>query len=77
MKSDDYVKFLTEQFVHYMETPRADRKTVRIEKRQSRPPKRNLWFGLVPNAIEYYAGQTKTFMAKCLSLVKTENRREK
>jgi len=76
MKSDDYVKFLTEQFVHFMETPRSERKTVRIEKKQSRPPRRNLWFGLVPDAIEHYAGQAKTFLAKCLSLIKNMNRRE-
>ncbi|WKB36939.1 YqzE family protein [Terrilactibacillus sp. S3-3] len=37
MKSDDYVKFLTEQFVHFMETPRSERKTVRIEKKKTIP----------------------------------------
>ncbi|GGL61458.1 YqzE family protein [Sporolactobacillus putidus] len=64
MKSDEYVKFLTEQFVRYMETPRAERKRAKIEQRALRPPLRNELFGQIPNAIESYALQLKDFFNK-------------
>lgn len=64
MKSDEYVKYLTEQFVRYMETPRAQRKKARIEQRASRPPLRNQLFGQIPNAVESYAAQFKDLFRK-------------
>ncbi|GAY75291.1 hypothetical protein NBRC111894_845 [Sporolactobacillus inulinus] len=54
MKSEEYVRFLTEQFVRYMETPRDQRKKVRQEQKANRPPLRNLLFGQIPDAIEDY-----------------------
>jgi hypothetical protein len=53
MKSDDYVKYLTEQFVHYMNQPKDFRKQVRAEKKQSKAPVRNELFGLLPDAISH------------------------
>lgn len=64
MKSDEYVKFLTEQFVRYMETPRAERKRVKMEQRALRPPLRNQLFGQIPNAVESYVLQFKDFFGK-------------
>lgn len=57
MKSDEYVKFLTEQFVRYMETPRAERRENRLRQKAARPPMRNQLFGQIPDAIESYAKQ--------------------
>jgi hypothetical protein len=57
LKSDEYVRFLTEQFVRYMETPRAERKKVRMEQKAARPPFRNQLFGQIPDAIESYASR--------------------
>jgi hypothetical protein len=54
MKSDEYVRFLTEQFVRYMETPREERKKVRLQQKANRPPIRNQLFGQIPDAIESY-----------------------
>ncbi|MCO7176515.1 YqzE family protein [Sporolactobacillus kofuensis] len=54
MKSEEYVRFLTEQFVRYMETPREERKKVRREHKAARPPLRNQLFGQIPDAIESY-----------------------
>ncbi|RYL91046.1 YqzE family protein [Sporolactobacillus sp. THM7-4] len=64
MKSDEYVRFLTEQFVRYMEVPRAERKKARMEQKATRPPLRNQLFGQIPNAIESYVSQIKTFLGK-------------
>ncbi|MFT8317508.1 MAG: YqzE family protein [Sporolactobacillus sp.] len=59
MKSEDYVRYLTEQFVRYMETPRDERKKVRREHKAVRPPMRNQLFGQIPDAIENYAQAIK------------------
>jgi hypothetical protein len=54
MKSEDYVKYLTEQLVRYMETPRAQRRKSRLESKAIRPALRNQLFGQIPDAIENY-----------------------
>nr|WP_077615675.1 YqzE family protein [Caenibacillus caldisaponilyticus] len=59
MKSDDYVKFLTEQFVRYMNQPKSERKRRREAKRKSRTAFRNEMFGLLPNALGHYANRIK------------------
>ncbi|MFC4617977.1 YqzE family protein [Camelliibacillus cellulosilyticus] len=53
MKSDDYVKFLTEQFVKYMNQPRNERKQRRASRKQHRGPMLNEWFGLIPAAMAH------------------------
>lgn len=50
MKSDDYVKYLTEQFVHYMNQPRDFRKQLRQERKQYKSSIMQELFGLVPSA---------------------------
>ncbi|MGN1400704.1 MAG: YqzE family protein [Bacillus sp. (in: firmicutes)] len=48
MKSNDFVKFLTKEFVSYVDQPKAERK------HQRQRPKRDLkneFFGLVPLSI--------------------------
>ena len=59
MKSDDYVKWLTEQFVIYMNQPRTVRKDKREMRKKQRNPIKNEMFGLIPNAMSYYAKQFK------------------
>ncbi|MGV3488840.1 MAG: YqzE family protein [Tuberibacillus sp.] len=59
MKSDDYVKWLTEQFVQYMNQPRNVRKDKRELRKKQRNPIKNEMFGLIPNAISHYAKQLK------------------
>lgn len=60
MKSDEYVKYLTEQLVRYMETPREQRKKSRMEHKAVRPALRNQLFGQVPDAIENYIKRLST-----------------
>lgn len=64
MKSDEYVKFLTEQFVRYMETPRASRKKARQEHKAQRLPIRNQLFGQIPDAVICYARQIRNLFRK-------------
>ncbi|MCQ2008407.1 MAG: YqzE family protein [Sporolactobacillus sp.] len=64
MKSEDYVRFLTEQFVRYMETPREEREKARMEHKAKRPPLRNQLFGQIPNAIESYTAQISEHLKK-------------
>ncbi len=60
MKSDQYVKYLTEQFVRYMETPRAERR----ERKVHRPPTGNLLFGQIPIAIESYIRRAQQVLSR-------------
>ena len=61
MKSDDYVKWLTEQFVIYMNQPRDVRKNLRQTRKQQKKPIKNEMFGLIPNALSYYANRLKKY----------------
>ncbi|WP_051263210.1 YqzE family protein [Tuberibacillus calidus] len=54
MKSDDYVRWLTEQFVLYMNQPKAVRKDRRQMRKSQRYPIKNEMFGLIPNALSFY-----------------------
>ncbi|RYM02200.1 YqzE family protein [Sporolactobacillus sp. THM7-7] len=64
MKSDEYVKFLTEKFVRYMQVPREERRKARREQRAARPALRNQLFGQIPDAIENYAAQIRARFKK-------------
>lgn len=64
MKSDEYVRFLTERFVRYLETPRAERKKNRMELKAGRPQLRNQLFGQIPNAIENYAARIRSLLTR-------------
>ncbi|GMB07647.1 YqzE family protein [Thermolongibacillus altinsuensis] len=51
MSTNDYVKYMTEQFVRYMDQPKEERRKLREQKRQEKPPFLNRWFGMLPLAI--------------------------
>ncbi len=59
MKSDDYVKYLTEQFVHYMNQPRDFRKQVRAERKQYKSSMSRQLFGLLPDAFSHTFGRVR------------------
>ncbi|NOU97888.1 YqzE family protein [Paenibacillus sp. LMG 31456] len=50
-KSDELVKYVTVQLLHYMETPREVRKQVRASQREAREHWKYRWFGMLPVAI--------------------------
>ncbi len=51
MKTNDYVKYVTQQFVSYVDTPSEKRKAMKEERRASKPPFAYRWFGLIPFAL--------------------------
>ena len=50
MKSNEYVKFLTEQLVTYLDTPKSERKKEKSVNESSLYS--NNWFGLFPFTIK-------------------------
>ncbi|WJH34486.1 YqzE family protein [Paenibacillus aurantius] len=57
-KSDELVKYITQRVVQYMETPKEQRKQVRLEKR-AREPWTVRWFGMLPMALSMWADTKK------------------
>ncbi len=51
MKTNDYVKYLTQTVVQYIDQPRDERKKLRQEKRDGREDFLYRWFGIVPYAL--------------------------
>lgn len=48
MKSNDYVKYITQTVVKYIDQPKDERKKYRMEKKDYREPFVSKWFGLIP-----------------------------
>lgn len=54
-KGEDLVKYITEQVVTYIETPKSVRKAQRIERKTKRKePWANHWFGMLPVAVSVW-----------------------
>jgi hypothetical protein len=51
MKTNDYIKFLTQQFVKYAQMTKEERKLKRQNKKKRQKPFVSNWFGLVPFAL--------------------------
>ncbi|MDF2658186.1 MAG: YqzE-like protein [Paenibacillus sp.] len=50
-KTEDYIKYLTERVVAYMDTPPEVRKEQRILHKSTRMPWHVRWFGMIPLSI--------------------------
>lgn len=50
MKTNDYVKYMTEQLVSYVDQPRDVRKAIKAEKKEYKAPMSFRLFGLIPIA---------------------------
>ncbi|UOY93988.1 YqzE family protein [Ectobacillus sp. JY-23] len=48
MSMNDYIKFMTQQFVSYMDSPKEERKEKRQQKKTQKEPFLNRWFGVLP-----------------------------
>ncbi|MCD7033132.1 YqzE family protein [Metabacillus sp. GX 13764] len=48
MSTNDYVKYLTQQFVKYMDTPKEKRMEQKKLRKDERLPAVNRWFGILP-----------------------------
>lgn len=51
MKSNDYVKYITQTVVKYIDQPKDERKKYRIEKKNTKEPFLLKWFGIIPYAL--------------------------
>lgn len=51
MKTNDYVKYVTQQFTSYVDTPSEKRKALKEERKANKPPFAYRWFGLIPFAL--------------------------
>jgi protein-arginine kinase len=51
MKTNDYVKYLTQTVVQYIDQPKDERKKLRQEKRDRKADFLYRWFGIVPYAM--------------------------
>lgn len=54
MSTNDYVKFVTQQFVAYMDSPKSDRQQKREQRKREREPFLVRWFGILPLCITLY-----------------------
>jgi hypothetical protein len=48
MKTNDYVKYITQTVVQYIDQPQNERKKLRQEKKEQRATFMYRWFGIVP-----------------------------
>ncbi|KLV27205.1 YqzE family protein [Niallia circulans] len=51
MNTNDYVKYLTQTFVQYMDQPKEERKKLRAERKGLKEPFMLRWFGILPYLI--------------------------
>ncbi|MCP1125143.1 YqzE family protein [Bacillus sp. AFS018417] len=59
MSTNDYIRYMTQQFVSYMDAPKADRKQKRQQRREEREPFLNRWFGMLPLSAALFYRQVK------------------
>ncbi|TYR82429.1 YqzE family protein [Priestia megaterium] len=59
MKTNDYVKYVTQQLVQYMDQPKEQRRTQRIKKKEARSSFSNRWFGMIPLSFMMWYRKTK------------------
>jgi hypothetical protein len=53
MKTNDYVKYLTQTVVKYIDQPKEDREKVKLAKKEEREPFLYKWFGILPYLFYY------------------------
>ncbi|MDR6224904.1 YqzE family protein [Desmospora profundinema] len=59
MSSQDYIKFLVQEMVRYMDTPKQKRKEVRQQRKEQRPGWMAHWFGMVPFGVKMFADKQR------------------
>ncbi|WP_017755762.1 YqzE family protein [Calidifontibacillus oryziterrae] len=51
MSSNDYVKFVTEQFVKYIDTAKEERQNIKMQRKLEQEPMLTRMFGLLPLSV--------------------------
>ena len=60
MKTNDYVKYVTEQLVNYMDKPKEVRKELKTQKKLERDPVVTQLFGVIPLSIMLFVKNRKS-----------------
>ncbi|HWJ80307.1 MAG TPA: YqzE family protein [Niallia sp.] len=53
MKTNDYVKYLTQTFVQYMDQPKEERQKLKEQRKENKEPFMLRWFGILPYVIAF------------------------
>lgn len=59
MSGEDYIKYLTKEFVAYVDLPAEEKKKRKISKTKTQPFYSNRWFGLLPYAFKSFLQRVK------------------
>ncbi|AGA24193.1 Hypothetical protein YqzE [Bacillus subtilis subsp. subtilis str. BSP1] len=59
MKTNDYVKYMTQQFVKYIDTPRDERKERKEVRKETKTPVSQQLFGILPYGFRLLAETEK------------------
>lgn len=54
MSVSEYIKYLTQEVIAYVDSPAKERKLRKLETKTERPFYSNHWFGIVPFAIKSF-----------------------
>ncbi|SER16500.1 YqzE-like protein [Gracilibacillus ureilyticus] len=54
MANDDYVKYVTQRIVKYMDTPKHERRRDRSDREKDVQFYSNRWFGVLPFAVRLF-----------------------
>ncbi|QKE71535.1 YqzE family protein [Arthrobacter citreus] len=54
MKTNDYVKYMTEQFINYIDQPKEKRDSMKQEREDLKTPFSTNMFGMLPLSIALY-----------------------
>ncbi|WP_342774158.1 YqzE family protein [Aquibacillus sediminis] len=59
LSGNDYVKFMTQEIVRYMDTPQEERKKKKQEKQMEQHQLTSRWFGILPFAFKLLVKKNK------------------
>lgn len=59
MSSQDLIKFLTREFVQFVDTPKSERLKRKQDKKDQRNNWSNHWFGILPMALKLFFSRNK------------------
>ncbi|AIC98855.1 YqzE family protein [Bacillus subtilis] len=59
MKTNDYVKYMTQQFVKYIDTPRDERKERKEVRKETKTPVSQQLFGILPYGFRLWLKRKK------------------
>lgn len=51
MKTNDYVKYMTQTFVKFVDQPKDERKRIRNERKEAKASFWYRWFGILPYVV--------------------------